>query len=596
MPNVEPKKNYSSKTFKIYWEHVKKYPWSVTSLGFFTVLGLAAQLYMPFLYKNFFNILGQNVRTPAVAAVLFSIILGVLLFNVINWACYRTISFVNNYFQGNTMRDITNTCFAYLHDHSFNFFSSNFAGSLQRKVNRFSRSFEDIGDLIVWDATPAFLRVLIVIVVLLYQYPKLGLAVLVWSIIHTTFNYYFTLYKLRHDLEKSEVDTKLSGYLADTISNNTNIKLFTNLEIEKTGYASLAQKWYTIARRAWDLDAISYSIQGFLMVLMEFFVFYIGLGLWQAGKFQIGDFVFMQSYVIMTFNSVWNFSRYLKRFYESMSDANEMTEILETPHEVQDVPNAPLLHVAAGEVEFKNVGYSYYTGTSIYENFDLKIAGGEKIALIGPSGGGKSTFVKLLLRFHDLTNGQILIDGQDIAGVTQDSLRHSVSLVPQDPILFHRSIMENIRYAKPDAADAEVLEAARLAHCHEFISGFPDKYETFVGERGIKLSGGERQRVAIARAILKNAPILVLDEATSSLDSESERLIQDALDSLMRGKTVIVIAHRLSTVMQMDRIVVIEAGKIKEQGKHEELLKLETGTYQRLWNIQAGGFAASADE
>ena len=298
----------------------------------------------------------------------------------------------------------------------------------------------------------------------------------------------------------------------------------------------------------------------------------------------------MQAYVIMTFNNVWNFLRYLKRFYESMSDANEMTEILETPHEVQDVAGAEALHVTHGEVEFRGASYGYYTGTSVYKDFSLKIAGGEKVAIIGPSGGGKSTFVKLLLRFHDLSSGQILIDGQDVAKVTQDSLRASVSLVPQDPILFHRSIMENIRYARPSATDAEVLEAARLAHCHDFIAGFPDRYETFVGERGIKLSGGERQRVAIARAMLKNAPILVLDEATSSLDSESERLIQDALNVLMAGKTVIVIAHRLSTVMQMDRIVVIEGGKITEQGKHEELLKLETGTYQRLWSIQAGGF------
>ncbi len=553
MANPEPKKNYSSKTFKIYWQHAKKYPIAVTSLGIFTLVGLAAQLYMPFLYKDFFNVLGQNVRTPAVAATLLSIVASVLLYNFINWIANRVIFFVNDYFESSAMRDITNTCFAYLHDHSFNFFSSNFSGSLQRKVNRFSRSFEDIADLIIWEATPSILRVLVVIVVLLIAYPKLGIAVLVWSILHTVFNYYFTLYKLRQDLQKSEIDTKLSGYLADTISNNTNIKLFTNLEMEKAGYGSLAQKWFLITRKAWDLDAISYGIQGFFMVLMEFFVFYIGLHLWQEGKFQIGDFVFMQSYVILTFNTVWNFSRYLKRFYEAMSDANEMTEILETPHEVQDKSGAAQLAVTTGEVKFRDVAYSYYTGTSIYENFNLKIAGGEKVALIGPSGGGKSTFVKLLLRFHDLTSGQILIDGQDIASVTQDSLRRNVSLVPQDPILFHRSIMENIRYAKPDATDAEVLEAARLAHCHEFINGFPDKYETFVGERGIKLSGGERQRVAIARAILKNAPILVLDEATSSLDSESERLIQDALDTLMAHKTVIVIAHRLSTVMQMDR-------------------------------------------
>ena len=215
---------------------------------------------------------------------------------------------------------------------------------------------------------------------------------------------------------------------------------------------------------------------------------------------------------------------------------------------------------------------------------------GERVALIGPSGGGKTTIVKLLFRFFDLQGGKILIDGLNIALVTQDSLRANLSLVPQDPILFHRSLYDNIAYARPQASKQEVYEAARFAHADEFIRKFSQGYETFVGERGVKLSGGERQRVAIARAILKNAPVLVLDEATSSLDSESELLIQDALKNLMKGKTTIVIAHRLSTIMQMDRIIVIDNGKVVEEGKHKELLKAKQGVYQKLWEIQAGGF------
>jgi ABC-type multidrug transport system fused ATPase/permease subunit len=225
----------------------------------------------------------------------------------------------------------------------------------------------------------------------------------------------------------------------------------------------------------------------------------------------------------------------------------------------------------------------------VLKNFNLKIAGGEKIALVGPSGAGKTTVTKLLLRLYDVKGGAIKIDGQNISDITQDSLRDAISFVPQEPVLFHRTLMENIRYGRRGASDEEVLQAARQAHCHEFIERLPEKYNTYVGERGVKLSGGERQRVAIARALLKNSPILVLDEATSSLDSESEALIQDALETLMQGKTVVVIAHRLSTIMKMDRIVVVESGTIAAQGTHLELVKQE-GLYRKLWSIQAGGF------
>jgi ATP-binding cassette subfamily B protein len=292
--------------------------------------------------------------------------------------------------------------------------------------------------------------------------------------------------------------------------------------------------------------------------------------------------------------------RQTTRVYEHIADANEMTEILLTPLEITDTPNAKNLIASHGKIEFKNVGFGYHENLSVLDKFNITINPGERVAFVGPSGGGKSTITKLLFRFYNIDSGEILIDGQNILNIKQESLWKNLSLVPQEPILFHRSLLENIRYGKPDASEKEIMQASKLAHAHEFISSFPEGYHTLVGERGIKLSGGERQRIAIARAILKNAPILVLDEATSSLDSESEMYIQDALKSIMsakggstsdkNGKTVIVIAHRLSTIMQMDRIVVIENGKIIEQGKHQELIKMKQGMYQKLWEIQAGGF------
>jgi ATP-binding cassette subfamily B protein len=278
----------------------------------------------------------------------------------------------------------------------------------------------------------------------------------------------------------------------------------------------------------------------------------------------IGTFVLIQAYIIGLGQHLWDFGRIIRNVYESYADSEEMVRILNTPHEVKNRPNAKPLQVAKGIIKLKDVSFKFGDGREVLRSVSLKVAGGEKIALVGPSGSGKSTLVRLIVRFHNLKNGLIEIDGQDIQKVTLDSLRESISAVPQDPVLFHRSLLENIRYGRRDASDNEVIEAAKLAHCDEFIESLRLKYDTLVGERGIKLSGGERQRIAIARAILKNAPILILDEATSSLDSHSELLIQDALDKLMKGKTTIVIAHRLSTIRKMDRIIVLNKGQITE--------------------------------
>jgi ABC-type multidrug transport system fused ATPase/permease subunit len=280
----------------------------------------------------------------------------------------------------------------------------------------------------------------------------------------------------------------------------------------------------------------------------------------------------------------------IRNVYEGIADAKEMVEILETPYEIKDIPKAKKLKANKGEIKFTDVSFNFNETREVLTDLNLTIKAGEKIAVIGPSGAGKTTFVRLIMRLYEITKGSIEIDGQEIHTVTQDSLREAISLVPQDPVLFHRTLMENIRYGKRDATDDEVKEAARLAHCDEFIDVLPLKYETFVGERGIKLSGGERQRVAIARAILKHAPILILDEATSSLDSHSEALIQDALDNLMKNCTTIVIAHRLSTIRKMDRIIAMKNGKIIEEGTHEQLANQESGLYKDLWELQAGGF------
>jgi ATP-binding cassette subfamily B protein len=309
---------------------------------------------------------------------------------------------------------------------------------------------------------------------------------------------------------------------------------------------------------------------------------------WLQGVLTLGDFVLLRSYLSQLTEEVRSMGGNIRRIYEAIADANEMTQILLMPHEITDENRAATLIVPKGAIEFRNVQFSYLAGNKlVLQDFSLNTKSGERVGIVGPSGGGKSTILKLLVRLYDINSGAILIDHQDIAKVTQSSLHQNIAYVPQDPELFHRSLIDNIRYPKPWASDDEVIRAAKLAHCHEFISAFPLGYETLVGERGLKLSGGERQRVAIARAILMDAPILVLDEATSSLDSESEMYIQDSLAKLFVGRTVVAVAHRLSTIRKMDRIVVVKDGHIIEEGSHDLLVRLEDGIYQRLWNLQS---------
>jgi ATP-binding cassette, subfamily B, bacterial len=299
-------------------------------------------------------------------------------------------------------------------------------------------------------------------------------------------------------------------------------------------------------------------------------------------------------YLVVTYSSgvvdrLWQFGRVVRNVNRAFGDSAEMTEILQLEPEVKDPEIPEGLRIRRGQITFKKVSFRHDNKEVLFKKLDLRIKPGEKVGLVGPSGGGKTTLTGLLLRFMDIESGQILIDNQDITDIRQADLRSSISYVPQEPLLFHRSLRENIRYGNLKAEDRAVEGVAKLAHAHDFIRDLPEGYQTLVGERGIKLSGGQRQRIAIARAMLKNAPILVLDEATSALDSESEVLIQDALWKLMEGRTAIVIAHRLSTIQKMDRIVVLENGRIVEQGSHKELLR-SGGTYAKLWDHQSGGF------
>jgi len=577
--------------FRVYWRYVRARPFSLLAilLGAFGVQ--AAFLLGPLYLRKFFNVLASQTPGVQTEHVLFGILFVVTGIWFAEWFARRLQQIFTFKLEAQVMKDIQLDAFDYLLGHSNNFFISNFSGSLTHKIKQYSRSFEVLFDAVVFQFLQTFLFVVGAVVILSIQNLVLGLALGIWSVAFITFQIWVAKLRQPVRIERAAADTHVTATLADAISNQATIALFSAAPYEKSLFHQAITDWYQKTIRLWKIDEYIWSIIGIFILLIEAGLMFGAVYFWQRGELTIGDFVLIQAYLLTTFERLVNINRELRGFFSALAEAGEMREIMDLPHEVQDAKHATTLVVTEGKVQFSNVGFHFSKEKTILENLNLVIASHEKVALVGPSGAGKSTITKLILRLFDIKEGSIEIDGQDISNVTQDSLREAIAFVPQEPILFHRTLMENIRYGRRDATDEEVYEAAKKAHCHEFIAQLKDGYNTYVGERGVKLSGGERQRVAIARAILKNAPILILDEATSSLDSESEALIQDALQTLMQGKTVIVIAHRLSTIMNMDRIVVVENGTIAAEGTHAELLE-HKGLYQKLWSIQAGGFIA----
>ena len=583
-------KNLTKQTLKIYWQHILNYK----ILGFFIMVCIIGasiiDVVVPLYLKDFFNMLASNNAKDIILKNLIFILIIIAGCKLLKWFFWRIFEFINTYFQSKIMANLSNHCFAYLHKHSFTFFENNFTGSLIKQINSFVNAFERIFDQIFYSITPLIITFIAITIVLFKENIFLGLGIIIWLIIFLAINWFFTKYKFQYDIKRNKAETEASGLLADSITNHNNVRFFNGYQREKNGFAKLIEEVRKLKKFTWNLYNIFAAAQAFLMVVLEIGILYLAIRLWQKNILTIGSFVLIQAYLIQIFNRLWDFEYSIRNIFEALSDAEEMTIILNTPHKIKDIKNAKKIKILTNKIEFKNVGFHYHKTKSVLNNFNLIISPNERVALIGSSGGGKSTIIKLLLRMYDIENGKILIDNQDISQITQESLWENISLVPQDPILFHRTLMENIRYGKPEASNDEIIEAAKLAHCHEFISKAINGYDTYVGERGIKLSGGERQRVAIARAILRNAPILIFDEATSSLDSESEHFIQDALDKLMQNKIVIVIAHRLSTIKKMDRIIVVDNGEIIEEGSHQELTEKYNGTYKKLWELQAGGF------
>jgi len=469
---------------------------------------------------------------------------------------------------------------------------NSFAGATVRKITRGVWAANSFVEYFLFTFVPLSILIVGMIGVMWWRWHLMGIILLIGVLIYLIFSTWIVRrFITSRARAATKTDTKIGAFLADSISCNSTVKIFGRENSEDKNFERTSEKWRKKHWKLWLSFNLTAIVQAFVMTFFKFGLLIPAVWLWSRGLASVGDVVF----VLASYNLISSHLRHIgEQIRETQKSANEMEDIVEfslMPFHVDDEKNAKDLKVNRGELEFKKVNFSYVNQTlAIFKNLSLKIQAGEKIALVGHSGGGKSTFVKLLQRLYDLQSGEILIDGQNIAQVSQKSLRRAIGLVPQEPILFHRTLAQNIAYGDPKASMQAIRKAARYAHADEFISKLPKKYETLVGERGIKLSGGERQRVAIARAMLADTPIVILDEATSSLDSMSEKLIQDALKKLMENKTVIIVAHRLSTIKSADRILVFENGRIAEEGRHAQLLRKANGIYKKLFELQAGGF------
>jgi ATP-binding cassette subfamily B protein len=444
------------------------------------------------------------------------------------------------------------------------------------------------------DFWPVTVTLAITLVLLSQVHSGLALVLGLWTLGYVVVSYLLAMRCRQYAKIFAAARSAVSGRIVDAVTNIMNSKLFARMDHERRHLRRYLDREVDTARRTfWFMEKMRW-FQFIATLALQVGMIAYAANIWVQGGISVGSFAMVASLLLMVINDVRNLSRRFLEFFEYIGNITDGVSVIIRPHEIIDQPGARDLVVTQGEIRFENVDFAYAEGIEVFRGLNLTIRPGEKVGLVGFSGSGKSTFVNLILRLYDIQGGHIFIDGQNIREVTQDSLRRAVSMISQEPMLFHRSLRENVRYGALDATDAEVQDAAQRAHAHEFIVALPQEYDALVGERGVRLSGGQRQRIAIARAVLKNAPIVIMDEATSSLDSVTERHIQDSIQNLMQGRTAIVIAHRLSTIAHLDRIVVFHEGRVVEDGTHADLLALE-GHYARMWSMQAGGFLPESD-
>lgn len=570
------------------WKLVRIQPWSFFFIYFLSLTWSLDSTVWPYLLRLIIDTLTHYDmdRASAWMSLKWLLVAGICLWVSVE-CCFRCRDFLRARAFPKLEANIRMAMFDHIQHHSPKYFNEHFAGSLSNKISDMTTQVTSIlQNIMVF--IPAVASSILILLFFSRVNPVFAVILGIWIMIHFSICFFFTSKCVEYSNIHGEARSTLAGKIVDSFTNNFAVNLFSRFQFEKLRIASYQKvEQETNYRAQYYIALMLLSLSALFLVgvitLNGFLILY-----WTQDKISTGEVIQVFNTTFNVVMILWVASDLMPQFFKSVGIASQALSVMHDPQDVIDPPNTPLLVVKKGEIIFENVSFQYGE-KKLFDNKDVHIKGGEKVGLVGYSGAGKSTFVNLILRFYPIEKGRILIDGQDIAHITIDSLHKQVALIPQDPLLFHRSLEENIQYGNIQASKEEIIQAAKLAHCDEFIKKCPNGYASLVGERGTKLSGGERQRIAIARAMLAASPILILDEATSSLDSVTENFIQESLERLMQNRTTIVIAHRLSTLAKMDRILVFDQGKVVEEGSHSELMTKQ-GHYSHMWQMQAGGF------
>ncbi len=584
--------------FSFLWKYCKwekKAFWMVIlpMLGAFILSPLA-----PLFYKEFIDLISADVSEDILVSQLWRAAWWYFIFIVLVQIFWKTLEYWLIPLESSIAKKIYHDSFAHILTQSHRFFSGKPSGSIIRMISRLADTTWQFIDTLIFQVLRFIFNIVVILIVLWMQNPYLGLFFSVWMVALALIKWKLWRNNFALNTSVSVASTKISGQISDVFTNAFTVLTCGTQVKEFRTFGLVVSEWTVLQRKMWWQEYRIFFTTTFFILILQICSISGLIYLWSEDLITTGIFTLTIIYMWVFIDQAININHIFRGMYRQGADMVEAIGLLSEWAEIRDISSALPLQIQKGEIRFDHISFSYHSeGEAILKNFSLTISPGEKVALVWVSGSGKSTLLKLLFRLYDLDEGIISIDGQNISQVTQESLRQSMSIVPQEPVLFHRSIAENIAYASGQTDWPNLFEierAAKLAHAHEFIRALPDGYETLVGERGVKLSWWERQRIALARAILANKSLLVLDEATSALDSMSEKYIQDSLHEVMKGRTSIVIAHRLSTIKQMDRIVVMDKGEIIEEGTHEELIGDKKSAYKKLWDIQTGDMIVDA--